>query len=508
MADTLKQFGNDTDITYTELTTGQSIVSTTGSQKAVIKDISIGNPEGRTINVSIDSASGTKVATTKNKVDTLSGNLILDNSQSLHLSTPDTCAVTEFRARGWGEGPNRSENGVFSWGNVGTQFNPSFRWNGSFGSPDVDTGTGDLVKRKLGLSLTNPSNGFEANGYWYWNMRSDGCSHSRNTMHRTALGSTAGETPSGTVTSYGTNMAYLIAYDGSRYIYTMGQTGTTIRKYDTNTLGTSDTYTSITILQPDSDSNAQTVSLGDYNAGSYFRDGFWLVNSNGFNDNSTAPNDAYRARIIDVATGKSRLVNDNGMDDSSDFSSVGRATFKRALGIAKDSKGVYWAFLGQVCHYNSNNDNNKVWGCELGKNIATDFLANGKTIGTTYSYKLHEFSTVSDWTTRIRKPMSQSGYMFGNDCGAIMYTPGLDQYLYVYVDEYAQTASGSAGFGDAYRQIKFDFDQVLDGMDKFASMDSVTDPSEDWCYTAWIDPDLAASAFGTVKARTTGILVT
>jgi len=508
MADTLKQFGEDTDINYTELMDGQQIVSTTGSQKAVIKDISIDNPQGRNIDVSFTSKNGTKVATTKNKIDTLTGNLILDNSQSLYLSSTDTCAITDFRARGWGEGNNRSENKVYKWGNPGTQFNPGWTWDGVFSTPNVNTSTGNLDALHIGINLQNPSNGFEANGYWYWHHMRDSGTYNTATMYRTdAVEGTTGA--GSTVTAYGNGDHYVLAYDGSRYIYTMGQSGTTIRKYDTSTLGTSDTYTSITVLQPDSDSAAQTVSFGRYNCGFYFRDGYLLVNANGYNDNSTAPSANFTARIIDVATGKSRLIYDIGNNAASYFSSVSRDKLRRPLGIARDSSGVYWAFMGHTRYYNSNSNENRVWGCALGTNPATDFLANGKNYGATFSYKLHDFSTDNNMKTRIRQNMIQCGEAFGNSCGAIMYTPGLDKYLYTYVKEYStQSNTNTNGIESGWHRIIFDFDSATAGADKFMSMSSSTTPSEVWSFTGWVDADTAKSSFGTVKARTAGILVT
>lgn len=508
MADTLKQFGEDTDINYTELMDGQSIVSTTGSQKAVIKDISIDNPKARNIDVSLTSKNGTKIATTKNKIDTLTGNLILDNSQSLYLSSTDNCAITDFRARGWGEGNNRSENKVYKWGNPGVQFNPGWTWDGNFGTPNVNTSTSSLSAKHIGINLQNPSNGFEANGYWYWHHLRTGGSYNTARMCRTDI--VEGTTGAGsTVTQYGDGKAYVMAYDGSRYIYTMEQSGTTIRKYDTNTLGTSDTYTSITVLQPDSDSNAQTVSFGLYNCGFYFRDGYLFVNSNGYNDGSTAPTAPFKPRIIDVSTGKSRLVYDPGLDDANDFASVARDGYRRAMGLVRDSNGVYWAFLGQTKYYNSNNDGNRVWGCSLGINPATDFLANGKNYGETFDYKIADYNSDNNMRQRIRQNMIQCGQAFGNSCGAIMYTPGMDKYLYTYTKEYStQTNTNTNGIEGGWHRVTFDFDNATAGADKFMSMTSSTNPSEVWSFTGWVDADVAKSSFGTVKARTAGVLVT
>ncbi len=506
MADTLKQFGNDTEITYTELQDGQSLVSTSGSQKAVVKDIAIDNPSARTINITVDSKTGTKVASTKSKSDTLSGNLILDNSQSLHISSPDNCAVTDFRTRGWGEADTRSQNELYIIGSVGTEYNPNFRWDGQFGSPDInDSSTSNFKHRHVGVNIQNPSNGFEANGYWYWHHLRNSGTYTKATMCRTDIvdGSTGA---GGTVTQYGSEKAYVMAYDGSRYIYTLEESGNTMRKYDTNTLGTSDTYTTINLLA-DNSSSAQTITFTNngYTAGSYFRDGYLFVNANG--ETSTASES--KPRIIDVATGKTKLIYDPGYDDSGDFASVAQSYFRRSMGIAKDSSGTYWAFLGQIKYYASNDSMNRVWGCSLGKNIGTDFIANGKTFGDTFNYRLYDWSSDSTERTRIRQPMCCSGYLFGNSCGAIMYTPGLDRYLYTYQRNYSQSNSGGAGLDTSTKpMLKFDFDNVLKGITSFISMPTRVAPGESYSMMGWVDPDKAASGFGNVKARTTGILVT
>ncbi len=510
MADTLKQFGNDTDITYTELRSGQSIVSTSGSQKAVVKDISIDNPNGRNVDVSIDSASGTKVASTKSKLDTLSGNLILDNSQSLHLSTPDTCAITDIRFRGWGAGDDKNESSIYSFGNQGTKFSP-WTWDGRVGTPDISASAADRKERwYLGLSINNnASNGFIANGYWYWHQTRVSGSYTARTMNRTAVSTESSSAAGTTVTSYGSGKAYVMAYDGSRYIYTMEQENSVIRKYDTNTLGTSDTYTTITVLQPDSDSNAQTVRFDAYCSTFYFRDGFLFVGNNSENNTS---NDNGKSRIIDVETGKSRLVYDPGTD-SSYYSQISRGYFRRAMAIVPDSSGTWWTFQASTYSYNSDHDMNRIYGCSLGSSLKA-FVANGGSYGTTYEYKMNDWNTNGSEREKLRQPFHTSGYRFGNSCGGLMYTPGLNRYLYTYSNGYSSSQTGGKNGlaqGNAYGQVILDFDKVTAGIESttgFIKIPSRTVKPEAWDLAVWVDPDKAASAFGTVKARTTGILVT
>lgn len=501
MADTLKQFGNNTSVTYQNLQDGVSLVSTSGSQKAVIKDISLDNSKGRNLNISIDSKSGTKVASSDNKVDTLAGNLILDNSQSLHLSTDVTCGITHFRARGWGDGDARQESVMWEWGNIGTKFSPD-TWDGVVGTPNVNDSRSGNSSVQIGFNLRNPANMFVANGYIYWHHLRQGADYSVRTMHRTPVGSTT------TVTSYGTSKAYVMAYDGSRYIYTLEESGNTMRKYDTTTLGTSDTYTTINLIAPDTTSTAQTLTFtsNGYTAGSYYRDGYLFVNSNG--ETSTATES--RPIVIEVATGKTKRVYfPTHAQSSSAYATTGHNYFRMPLGIAKDSSGVYWAFMATVSHYGSNNDNNRIFGCSLGSNPSADFIADGKTYGTTFDYKIQDFSSDSTDQSVLRTNLVQTGYINGNSCGAVMYTPGLNRYLYTYVERYATGSTGYSGLPQQdHPMVIFDFDNVTKGIASFVDIPSRPKGSESWAFTAWVDPDVASSTFGSVKARTAGILIT
>ena len=95
MADSLKQFYSNSDISYTDLAgTGLTIASTNGSQKSVIKDIDIGNPNSKSLTVSID---GVPIASVS-KTETLYGNVILDNSKEIKLISGDSPVWTDIRS--------------------------------------------------------------------------------------------------------------------------------------------------------------------------------------------------------------------------------------------------------------------------------------------------------------------------------------------------------------------------------------------------------------------------
>lgn len=103
MADSFKQFYANSNISYTDLTgTGLTIASTNGSQKAVIKDIDIENPNNKTLKASID---GVQIASVK-KSETLYGNVILDNSKEIKLTASDKPVWTSIRS-------NKSTNTIY-----------------------------------------------------------------------------------------------------------------------------------------------------------------------------------------------------------------------------------------------------------------------------------------------------------------------------------------------------------------------------------------------------------
>ena len=504
MTDTLKQFSSSENISYSDLIgSGHSLASTTGSQKAVIKDVSISNSKGRQLDVKLGSVNGVAVASTTNKIDTLSGNLILDNSNSIHLSSPDKCAITDFRQTGWGNGVDMSQNHFTKWGNVGTQFG-NFEWDGWIPGLLSDSGNNDPwggSSVEIGFGIQNVSYSFVANGRFYWNHKRTSGTYGVDTMRSTPIPGTNNND----IYTYGSGKASVMVYDGTRYIYTLGNGDTALRKYDTTTLGSSDTYTSINLLQPDSDSAAQTINTQQYPCGYYYRDGFILIN--GGNGQANTYNNSC-PMIVSCSTGKTkRLYDPRGTNG---FSNVPSAYMRRPIGIAKDSAGTYYGFIGTVKYINSNNNENQVNICTLGSDIETDFLANGKTYGNTYDHNMPDWNTGSNERRRLRQIMCQSGYHFGNPSGPIMHTPGLNRYLWTYVTYYSSNQTSRSGLSEQdYPQAIFDFDKVGSDTDEFIDVPSRSSVRPHKAeFSGYIDGSNAGSAFGSVKARVSGILIT
>tara|TARA_B100001250_G_scaffold109317_1_gene92313 strand:+ start:1378 stop:2901 length:1524 start_codon:yes stop_codon:yes gene_type:complete len=109
MADSLKQFYANSNLSYTDLSgTGTTIASTTGSQKAVIKDIDISNPNGKTLKASIDDVT----IATSTKTETLFGNVILDNSKAIKLSASEKPVWTSIRSAKGANTVNHYKNAI------------------------------------------------------------------------------------------------------------------------------------------------------------------------------------------------------------------------------------------------------------------------------------------------------------------------------------------------------------------------------------------------------------
>lgn len=508
MADTLKEFSSSTAITYdTLIGDGHTLASTTGSQKAVIKDISISNANRRTLDVKL--GTGVGVSSTNNSIDTLSGNFILDNSNSLKLSTNDKCSITDFRQTGWGNGDDMTQNDFVKWGDIGTQFG-DFGWTGTIEGMLTDQNNnhpwGGTVT-ELGFNITNPSYSFVANGRWYWVHKRTSGNYGTNTMRSTP----APGTGSSDIRTYGSNKAMVMAYDGNRYIYTLGDSDTALRKYDTTTLGSSDTYTTVNLLQPDS-SSALTWRGSTYPCGYFYRDGYILVNG------STGQTGTYEQSgpmIISVATGKTKMIYDP-FRTSSYFGNVTMPYQRRALGIAKDSKGTYWAMISNVYVYQNDSDGrNSVCICSLGSDIENDFLASGKTYGSPRIHRLLDHDPSSAYNSnaqrRIGQIMCQSGYHFGNPSGPLMHTPGMIGKLATnYVTYYSDGNTSRSGLTEQdYSQVLFDFDNATADTSDFMKVKGRGNQRpHKGEISGYVDAAGASGGFGTIKARTSGILIT
>ena len=89
MADELKEFSNLTGKTYTDFKTGVTIASTTATQTAVVKNVSVvRSATSGDLKITVDSITGHQVGKIE-ETSSLAGNELLGNSQSLIISNGD-----------------------------------------------------------------------------------------------------------------------------------------------------------------------------------------------------------------------------------------------------------------------------------------------------------------------------------------------------------------------------------------------------------------------------------
>ena len=535
MADTLKEFSSFTGKSYSDLKDGITIASTNGSQKAVIKQISIDNPNGRNIQIRKGSVTGPIVAQTTS--DGFSGNEILDNSQSLVATTDEKCPITAIHQVGWYEGHTgalelntghirvwgqRHRYRGYDWSYDDLDWGPTNEMGLTSGSDYAYT------KRFFNSAATGQQlkavsdSWWGADGRFYW-------------VHRQgngAIGSTGlsdftvrrFETDSTTYTTYGANGdAYVSAYDGERYFYTIANAGTEMRRYDTTTLGTSNTYTAIPIREDDKDSGTLLIWFYNDSAGYYYNDGYILMNGT----NTTTEKSGGDFRLISCATGKSRSCFGPAWDDNTTYGSgTAQSTHRPSIGLVRDSQGCYWTFIGRYANDSHNNDNNKIYVASIGNDPEKTFLGNGQSWGRKKIWMLRGNSTdkkhlqtpENSHAQNVVQKLGVNGSYFGNPAGTVVHSPGLDRYLMMVGSHYKDGQNCSSNDRGPYFQL-FDFDNVLSRSgflpDKFrgnqmryANYSNSYERYAAGVYRMVNEPDAADGSFGDISIRTTGILIT
>ena len=535
MADTLKEFSSFTGKSYSDLKDGITIASTNGSQKAVIKQISIDNPNGRNIQIRKGSVTGPIVAQTTS--DGLSGNEILDNSQTLVATTDEKPPVTAIHMVGWYEGHYGNQQGTtghvrvwgqrhryrdYNWSYDDLDWGPTHE-NDHTNSSDWAYTTREFNSAADGQQLKAVSDSWwGADGRFYWvHRQGDG-----------AIGSTSlsdftvrrFETDSTTYTTYGSNGdAYVSAYDGERYFYTIANAGTEMRKYDTTTLGTSNTYTSIPILPDDADTGTVQVWFNNETAGYYYNDGYILINGT----NTTSQRSGGDFRLISCATGKSRSCFGPAWDVNSNYGSgTSSTTHRPSIAIVRDSMGCYWTFNGRYGADAYDSDDNRIYVASIGTDPEKTFLANGQSWGRKRRWYLKGNQTnyrylqtpENDHARNVVRKLGVRGSYFGNPAGTAVHSPGMTRYLILCGNRYKDgTALSSNDRGPYF--CAFDFDNVLsrsgflpdkfrgNGM-RYANTFNNQERYAAGVYRMVTEPDAADGSFGDISIRTTGILIT
>ena len=105
MADTITEFYSSNSITYGALDAGLTVATTSGSEKAVIRDINIEVPGGLPVDVKVDNV---KVGESTGKSSNLKGHLLLKASQTVKLSPKNQPLWTGIQANYYVQDSNDS----------------------------------------------------------------------------------------------------------------------------------------------------------------------------------------------------------------------------------------------------------------------------------------------------------------------------------------------------------------------------------------------------------------
>jgi hypothetical protein len=200
MADTVVDFINTTS-NYASLSSGITIVSNAASEQAVIKDIELNNPKGRTFNYTVGN-----VIVVSSSASRLTGTELVGSSRSLVMTTPAKAVA----------------NGLLLFLNSTTEYYPSpFVTVFDTDTPSVISSSTSTVSISPSLSTTPYFCCFGANGDFYYGNNLSSALYRR-------VGSIQGS-ESQVITS---NNASALSFDG-RYIYGFQQNSTVMTVYDT-----------------------------------------------------------------------------------------------------------------------------------------------------------------------------------------------------------------------------------------------------------------------------------
>ena len=536
MADTLKQFSNLTGKTLSELNAGVTLVSTTGSEKAVIKSISIENEKARKVDIRLGSSTGTKIAD-GSKTGTLGGNEILDNSQSLVAVTSSELVLTDIIVAGWAEG-NSSEStfneartnddGLYKYPHSSVSSEPIFspdEWRGYLN--EVDPGSIDFPK-----SSDNNASGrawgesFEDKfgNMWIFNT-AELKTFKINNVNKSdkILYKQMNDADNNAVTNlkqFGGCRA--ACYDGERYIYVFDNGNNYLKKYDTHTNATTDTFTQVSLYNCSTgDTDALTIDMSEREGVCYYRDGY-IVWQGGNQSNGVGR----RFNITEVATGKTKMLYDerytrarnDGIGNGNISNSNQDNNQRRTIGFTKATNGDYFAWIANWSD-NSQSTGYNFWSVtNLGNDPKTTYIPNS--VGTSAEASAKKTYEIDMWSVMgtpgggdnnhyamCYRLAGAYGKLFDAPRGFTWHTPGIDRYSYVGSDRFSSSDSGSGGMSSNYNSYRLDFDQIDNQVkDKFCTR--LNHNMHHGSVHVRKDVNQASSAFGTVSIRTTGILVT
>ena len=536
MADTLKEFSNLTNKSYSHLKTGGSgvtLVTTSGSQQAVIKGISIDNPNSRAIDIRVGSATGTKIASSSAS-ETLSGNEILDNSSSLVAVTTTEPALTSWTNHTpvFDHGGNSSYRGADGWlgfGAVATSGSgllgktkrhdmTNVVFTGGTYEPTTAFWTSTPVDIQYANATTNhASDGSNAHmgevykgadgKYYGWTNWEN--SPKRGTIYRW---DSDGSNRTALANSDGTNN--LNCWDGSRYIYSFrANTDQSHRYFDTNNGGSSATFAT---KDPDGGTSANSgmreTNGETYRLAYYYCDGYIALS--GRSGQNPSSNYSRWPKFVDVTTvttnQQAKILTINHDHAHMSYNHAGGNPVRNSNAIIKGTNGKYYlVFAWRNNDTNSSADNGfTVW--NMGTDIST-WMAGGHQTGFTTRFNVPQVvSSGGERNGLMYKCSNRSNAWHGNqfaNSSAIA-----DGKLYMFGNRQGTGSGGNGSVGSPYNAMYIDIQHIVENsltintQAKAFGTDSDNLTSGAW--KAHVEDSAVDAGYGNINFRTTGILVT
>lgn len=520
MPDTIHEFYNNTNLGYNDLNgAGVSIATTTSSQKAAIKDINITNPSNRELTIKL----GSHHLLTATKTQGFTGTELLKESQNINISANDEITWTGLRTHyndaksvrqmNWDSDhyflvPDGVTNTVSTTGWEHDTSETYFRANeNNFqDGGNLDNTTGYIFGWDAEAMF-----GRDAGDYyftrWFYGANANAGTSSNKIYYYDRSADSSTEVFAGSSTASRRNWEggwtnrYLVLFPGNSntvYNYDCFDTTTNslvknnatfIRGYDSNTTG-----------------EAQIENFNYQQRQGSCMDKYLLMRHAGTENRI--------ATLLDVTTGRYRTW--NGSDNTSYYDSrimtnnSSYANYHSTSQICKGTDGVYYVIWSYARGPSANESGFQIW--SLGTDPAATILAHGSDASDTYSMRTlrYTFDSTSHWnkfrlTDQDRR--YRRGYMSGfvplkkitPTDSACRYWAFLGQNKSWVIDIQATSDAG-------IKPIYFDQGTVSSDPDVFGNESNHAYMAAN-CWPVY-NQTKAASGWGTVGVRTTGILAT
>ena len=413
MADSFETLFTVNNKNYTECKTGFQVFATSGSQKAVIKDIKIKNEGGKAIQIRKNGLDGFLVSTSTS-TGVFSGNEIFDNSETLHVKTDVAPSLTSIITASTANGTSSNNvgtntKGYGEWKKYGVQYdatwepttglnNSNYDYIGQTkGQPHGDlqftTGISDDLYDGHFLRYNDYVYGFHGHMQYGNFPFGSGGSSLKGQVLRWAAATVNNWSSTNATTGYTVinDWKGIHLFDNQRYLYVIGRNTTSgagennIWKYDTKDR----TSTELRTRSYNNSADEDIVGVGVNNWSAYYmeEDGVpfaWCIpqsNAGGAHlYNSTSGTGL--PFLVNLNTGVKRhlLYSD---DEHYNQHSPWNWSVRRTIGCAQLTTGSWILMLGTVQSTSQTNNGNYTKFYDLGSSLQDWITNEGPIAGTT-----------------------------------------------------------------------------------------------------------------------------